>query len=141
MEKNPKVVEKRTVTVTYDIEAAIYDDGTVGGPYWNRRTAEEWKKASSDNDYASDRAEAKALYELALEVAPKPEEPTRFGFVGTVTTPEGKVWDVTCTLNADYRRVFTVYSPGVGVIEGGVSWGRILNFGTFTQRGEGTCSS
>ena len=91
MEEDPKVIEKRTLSVTYDIEAAVYSDGTVGTQYWSRRDASEWREISCERVFPpAHRALAKALYELALEVAPKPEEPTGLGAV--VVDACGDTW-------------------------------------------------
>lgn len=134
----PKVVETRKLTVSYEIEAAVYSDGTVGTFGWSRRTADGWKRISSDENYASDsRAEAKALYALALEVALRPDEPTRFGFVGTVTTPEGDVYDILAKSGDGGRKYFEAHNAD-GILDcwGFDKWTQVLELGTFTPRGD-----
>lgn len=138
MKKHPKVVETRKVTVTYETEAEIYDDGTVGTPDWTPRTADEWKRIASNKGFsATYRAEAKAFYALALEVAPKPEEPKQHGFVGTVTTPEGVVYDVVSESRSAHLNTYTLYHPDGGPRAICHSWEVVLRYGTFTPRREG----
>lgn len=137
MKKHPKVVETRTVTISYEIEAEVYDDGTVGTSSWTRRTADEWYRAACGEwNTVAYRALAKALYEVALEVAPKPEEPKRHGFVGTVTTDDGLVYDVVSESRSAHLNTYTLYHHDGGPRAICHSWEVVLRYGTFTPRGE-----
>lgn len=128
-----KLVETRKVTVTYEIEARIYGDGTVDAERWTARDAAGWSRYVNEAVSPHIRAEAAVLRDLAIEAAPKPKEPKRLGFVGTVTTPRATL-DVTAEEGTGGVRFYSLHAPDRGGLTTVRTWGEVLELGPFTPR-------